>query len=73
MKGFEKDLLEDLCREVDSRQDKLIELAQRLIGFPNVSPPGRNSAGAQAFVQDYLESIGCSIDRWEAFPATRTL
>ncbi|HHX95828.1 MAG TPA: acetylornithine deacetylase [Clostridia bacterium] len=68
MKGFEKDLLEDLCREVDSRQDRLIELAQRLIGFPNVSPPGRNSAEAQAFVQDYLESIGCSIDRWEAFP-----
>ena len=64
---------ENLLQEIDSRQEELLELACRLIEFPNVSPPGRNSAKAQEFVEDYMLKLGCSLDRWEAFPGDPNL
>lgn len=69
----EKVLCEALGREVDTRQEELLELCSRLIRFPNVSPPGRNSIQAQDYVEQYMKELGCSMDRWEAFPGDPNL
>ncbi len=53
---------------ISSHRNEIIDLASRLIGFPTVSPPGRNTAGAQEFVSGYLTDLGFSIDRFDVYP-----
>jgi len=65
-KNNESDIL-NLQNMIDERKDELIELASKLISFPNVSPPGRNSSPVQKYIEDYLEKLDCRIDRWETF------
>lgn len=64
---------QDLNQTVKEREEELVELASRLIAFPNVSPPGRNSAPAQDFIAEYLQSLGCRLERWEEFPGDPNL
>jgi len=66
-KDNESDIL-NLQNMVDERKDELIELASKLISFPNVSPPGRNSLPVQKYIEDYLRKLDCRIERWETFP-----
>ncbi|WP_204498126.1 acetylornithine deacetylase [Aquibacillus albus] len=60
--------MEDVLRQVDERQDELIELVQTLIKFETPAPPARNTNEAQAFVADFLKDQGFSIDRWDVYP-----
>lgn len=53
---------------VASRRDRLIELAGRLISFPTLSPPGRNTAAIQAFLAAYLERLGFEVERFDVYP-----
>ncbi len=59
---------ETIREGVDSRRDELVKLASRLISFPTLSPPGRNTTEAQQFVADYLAGLGFEIDRFEVYP-----
>jgi acetylornithine deacetylase len=54
--------------EIAARRDELVQLASSLIAFPTVSPPGRNTSAAQAFVADCLRSLGFDVDRFEVYP-----
>jgi acetylornithine deacetylase len=54
--------------EIAARRDELVQLASSLIAFPTVSPPGRNTGEAQAFVADYLSDLGFDVDRFEVYP-----
>lgn len=56
-----------LLEAIDQNKNELIKLSSDLISFPTVSPPGRNSAQAQNYIQSYLENIGFSISRWEEY------
>ncbi|CAM3755175.1 acetylornithine deacetylase [Marinicrinis lubricantis] len=61
-------LFEQIEREIEGRQDELIALLRRLVAFPTVSPPARNTAEAQCFVEAYLQELGFATDSWEVFP-----
>lgn len=52
----------------EERQDELIELLGRLIAYPTVSPPARNTSEAQAFVEGRLKACGFETERWEVYP-----
>ena len=53
---------------IASRQQELIDLASRLISFPTVSPPGRNTADAQEFVAGDLRQSGFEVERFDVYP-----
>lgn len=53
---------------IAERRGELLELASRLIAFPTVSPPGRNTSQAQEFVAGYLAGMGFEIDRFDVYP-----
>jgi acetylornithine deacetylase/succinyl-diaminopimelate desuccinylase family protein len=46
----------------------LEQLLADLVSFPTESPPARNTLDAQAYVANYLEKLGFTIDQWEVFP-----
>ena len=56
-----------LLEALEEQKEELIGMLFKLISFPNVSPPGRNSAPAQDYIEGCLKELGCSIDRWEVF------
>lgn len=60
--------MDDLHRLVEMRQDELFQILERLISFPTVSPPARNTMDAQQYVADLLESIGFDAELWEVYP-----
>ena len=60
--------LEKIMAQVDERQDELVSLLAKLISFKPPGPPARNTAEAQTYVAQYLESLGFSIDMWEVYP-----
>ncbi|WP_028552702.1 acetylornithine deacetylase [Paenibacillus sp. UNC451MF] len=60
--------LETLIRQVEERQDELIQLAERLIRFKTPAPPARNTAEAQQYIASFLESRGFAIDQWDVYP-----
>jgi acetylornithine deacetylase/succinyl-diaminopimelate desuccinylase family protein len=59
---------ERVDRWILAHEADLVDLAARLIAFPTVSPPGRNTAAAQAFVADYLGELGCRVDTFDVYP-----
>lgn len=62
------DMVEQLVRQVEQRQDELIGLLERLIRFQTPAPPARNTAEAQQFVARLLEDMGFATDVWEVYP-----
>lgn len=62
----------DYHRAVDEwvagHRDELVELASALIRFPTPSPPGRNTAAAQAFLAETLAALGMRVERFEVYP-----
>lgn len=54
--------------EIATRRDELVALASALIAFPTVSPPGRNTREAQAFIAGYLGEIGFAVDQFDVYP-----
>ncbi len=57
-----------LDRWILARRDELVALVRDLVAFPTLSPPGRNTAPAQAYVAEQLRALGCEVDRFEVFP-----
>jgi formylaminopyrimidine deformylase len=53
---------------IADRSDELVDLVSRLVAFPTLSPPGRNTGAAQDFVGDYLTAMGFSVDRFDVYP-----
>ncbi len=53
---------------IEDRRAELVALASKLIAFPTLSPPGRNTGAAQDFVGGYLEELGFDVDRFEVYP-----
>lgn len=53
---------------ITSGRAELIRLARALIAFPTVSPPGRNTAGAQQYIAEYLAELGCEVDYFDVYP-----
>jgi acetylornithine deacetylase/succinyl-diaminopimelate desuccinylase family protein len=63
-----RDTSADLDDYIESHADELCDLAARLIAFPTVSPPGRNTAAAQAFVAERLRELGCGVEAFDVYP-----
>lgn len=59
---------ERILREIESRESELIRLLAKLVAFPTVSPPARNTEQIQSFVTEYLEDLGFDHDRWDVYP-----
>jgi formylaminopyrimidine deformylase len=53
---------------IRQRSSEMIELAQHLIRYPTLSPPGRNTVEIQAEVANYLRDAGFETDTFEVFP-----
>lgn len=64
-----KDMLgRKIADEVEAREKELIELLTKLISFPTVSPPARNTNGVQDFIKGFLEDLGFKTDKWDVYP-----
>jgi acetylornithine deacetylase len=68
MKAISGDLSQKIAHEVESRQEELMELLTKLISFPTVSPPARNTNDVQEFIQDYLKDLGFKTEKWDVYP-----
>ena len=60
--------LESILKQVDERQDEMIDLLKTLISFKTPAPPARNTIKAQDFIAAELEKFGFSIDQWDVYP-----
>jgi len=60
--------LEKISEEVELRQNELMELLNKLISFPTVSPPARNTLGIQQFMKGHLQELGFETEMWEVYP-----
>ncbi|MDN3015368.1 acetylornithine deacetylase [Paenibacillus sp. BSR1-1] len=63
-----KELRERISNEVEARQEELLELLTKLIAFPTVSPPARNTTEVQDFIKGYLEDLGFETEKWDVYP-----
>ncbi|WP_163538787.1 acetylornithine deacetylase [Gracilibacillus sp. YIM 98692] len=61
------DQLKQLIKQVDERQEELIELLKRLITYKTPAPPARNTDEAQQFVAAFLKDIGFEVDKWDVY------
>lgn len=46
----------------------LLALVHDLVAFPTLSPPGRNTGEAQAFIVRELRELGCAVERFDVYP-----
>lgn len=58
-------LKEQVIEAIDKNSDDLIELCAKLIQTPSENPPG-DSTEITAFVKEYLEANGLSVDIHES-------
>lgn len=65
---MEDERLISVMRQVEERQPELIGLLEQLVRFETPAPPARNTAAAQRFIADYLQSLGFAIDSWDVYP-----
>ncbi|OLS35141.1 acetylornithine deacetylase [Bacillus sp. MRMR6] len=63
-----KTIEEIITNEVEHREKELIKLLSKLIAFPTVSPPARNTNDVQEFIQHYLKDLGFATDKWDVYP-----
>ncbi len=59
---------DEILSYVDAHIEELKDLFFRLLRYPTVNPPGRNSAEAQDFVARYLRELGFQVDVFEVYP-----
>ncbi|RUS45561.1 acetylornithine deacetylase [Cohnella sp. AR92] len=60
--------LQDILKQIDLRQQEMIDLLCDLISFRTPAPPARNTQDIQQYIAQYLERIGFSIDQWDVYP-----
>lgn len=63
-----QDIFEKISCEVENRKSELFKLLSRLVAFPTVSPPARNTNEVQIFIKEYLEDLGFETDMWDVYP-----
>ncbi|WP_219837607.1 acetylornithine deacetylase [Paenibacillus sp. R14(2021)] len=61
-------LIARMQHQVEERQDELIALVAKLVAFPTVSPPARNTLEAQQFLERQLQASGFETELWEVYP-----
>lgn len=64
----DKQKIEWAAAEAANRKEELLKLLDRLVSFPTVSPPARNTADAQGYMKGLLEELGFRTDMWELYP-----
>ncbi|WP_306812759.1 acetylornithine deacetylase [Paenibacillus soyae] len=52
----------------EARQNELFALLERLVAFPTVSPPARNTEEAQRYVESLLAACGFETSLWDVYP-----
>nr|WP_227936308.1 acetylornithine deacetylase [Alkalihalobacillus deserti] len=62
------DKIQFLLKQVDERQEELIDLLKTLISFETPAPPARNTKGVQDYVASLLKDLGFEIDMWDVYP-----
>ncbi|MCM3626911.1 acetylornithine deacetylase [Paenibacillus glycanilyticus] len=60
--------LQQLCNQVEERQEELFALLAELVAFPTVSPPARNTMEAQQYMEKQLRGLGFETELWEVYP-----
>ncbi|PLS07148.1 acetylornithine deacetylase [Neobacillus cucumis] len=65
---MKEELMGKLTNEIEARKGELLELLSKLVAFPTVSPPARNTNGVQEFIKGYLEELGFTTDKWDVYP-----
>ena len=68
MQYNKEQLIKQISQEVEVRKDELVALLSKLISFPTVSPPARNTNEVQAFIQGFLNEQEFKTDNWEVYP-----
>jgi acetylornithine deacetylase len=63
-----EELIEKITSEVEARKEELLDLLSKLVAFPTVSPPARNTNSVQDFIKTYLENLGFITDKWDVYP-----
>lgn len=58
----------DALQWIDSHEGRIVELLRTLVAFETPNPPGANEADAQHWVAQHLESIGMSVEMFDALP-----
>lgn len=61
-------LTERIDRWLVAGRDALVGRVRDLVAFPTLSPPGRNTAGAQAYMASWLRDLGCAVETFEVYP-----
>lgn len=65
---MQESLIARLQQEAEERQEELFALLSKLIAYPTVSPPARNTMKAQQFVEEQLRASGFETELWEVYP-----
>lgn len=68
MGPISEELTQKISDEVEARKDELLTLLTKLVSFPTVSPPARNTNEVQEFIKEYLEEMGFTTDKWDVYP-----
>jgi len=63
-----ENLFERITSEVETRKSELVDLLSKLVSFPTVSPPARNTNEVQDFIRGYLDDLGFNTDKWDVYP-----
>jgi acetylornithine deacetylase/succinyl-diaminopimelate desuccinylase family protein len=63
-----ENLVERITNEIEARRDELIQLVDKLVQFPTVSPPARNTNDIQNYIDAYLSEMGFLTEKWEVYP-----
>src|SRR5213080_1588493 len=62
------ELADRISNAVEAKETELLDLLSKLISYPTVSPPARNTDEVQEFIKGYLEELGFNTDKWEVYP-----
>lgn len=60
--------LNHLLKQVEERQEELLELTQTLIRYKTPAPPARNTEDIQHYIGGFLKELGFEIDQWDVYP-----
>lgn len=60
--------LQSLLKQVEERQEELIEMLKHLVRYKTPAPPARNTEEAQQFISEFLTKKKFQVDKWEVYP-----
>ena len=66
--GADIALADQIDRWIVAHSDALIGRIRDLVAFPTLSPSGRNTTSAQAYLADWLRGLGCAVEEITVYP-----